>query len=54
MSWNFIPNDYCCGSDDCKDECRCEELHSDCAICGAECGCWCDEIYDSWKDSQLD
>lgn len=49
-----MTENFCCESKDCEDECVCEEKHSDCSVCQTTCGCMCDELYESWKDSQFD
>jgi hypothetical protein len=46
--------DVCCESEDCKDDCQCDTKHHGCVTCQSRCGCICDELYESWKDSQLD
>jgi hypothetical protein len=33
--------------------CSCEGEHVSCEVCQTECGCTCDESYESWKDGML-
>lgn len=44
----------CCESIDCEEECVCDSLHHGCGVCESRCDCVCDEMYEAWKDSQLD
>lgn len=36
-----------------SNDCSCEGEHVSCEICQTECGCFCDELYENWKDGML-
>ena len=49
----YYKDDECCEAEDCVDECNCDS-HSNCIICGVNCGCMCDELYENYRDSLID